>query len=70
MELALWGNRQAVTAQRYVLIRDLAFEKCGVHGFSAIHATPITIRNCWFRCIGGAVFDREKHIRFGNGVEF
>lgn len=70
VELVLWGCRQAVTAQRYVLIQDLAFEKCGVHGFSAIHASHITIRNCRFRCIGGAVFDREKHIRFGNGVEF
>ena len=70
VELVLWGNRQAETAQQYVLIRELAFEKCGVHGFSAIYVTHITIRNCRFRCIGGAVFDREKHIRFGNGVEF
>lgn len=36
----------------------------------AINAKNITIRNCDFSYIGGAVWQRNRKIRFGNGAEF
>lgn len=70
IELVVWGARQAVHAQCYVVIENITFEKSGVHGFSATHAHHIHIRNCTFRCIGGGVFAFEQRIRLGNAVEF
>ncbi len=40
-----------------------------MHGYQEFHAQEVVIRNCDFRFIGGAVWNRERRIRFGNAVE-
>ncbi len=70
IECALHGDRSLATAQRHVVIRDIAFYGSGVHGFAATNAEDIRIENCIFRCIGGMVWSHPLRIRFGNGVEF
>ncbi|NJP41701.1 right-handed parallel beta-helix repeat-containing protein [Oscillospiraceae bacterium HV4-5-C5C] len=70
IEIVVWGKRNAINAQSHCIIEDLCVEKSGVHGFSATKASNITLRNCDFRFIGGAVFDLSARIRLGNAVEF
>jgi Right handed beta helix region len=70
IECALWGQRQLAGGQHDITIENLSFQNGGVHGYQGTHARHITIRNCEFRFIGGAVWHRERRIRFGNGVEF
>jgi hypothetical protein len=69
IECALWGQRRLVAAERHVILENLSFRNSGVHGFQVFHAQQIAIRNCEFRFIGGAVWHRERRIRFGNAVE-
>jgi hypothetical protein len=70
IECALWGQRQLVRGRGHILIEDLCFANAGVHGYQAVHAHDVTIRRCAFRFIGGAVWNRERRIRFGNAIEF
>lgn len=70
LEIVVWGQRNAIYAQSNCYISDLCVEKSGVHGLSATQAENITLQNCDFRFIGGAVFDRAARIRLGNAVEF
>jgi predicted outer membrane repeat protein len=70
IESVLWGNRRLVSGERYITLKNLTFQNSGVHGFQQIIADHITIRDCDFRFIGGAVWSRELKIRFGNAVEF
>lgn len=69
IECVLWGQRKLVGAEHNVILEDLAFCNGGVHGFWALHARQIIIRNCKFRFIGGAVWHRERRMRFGNAIE-
>ena len=69
IECALWGERRLVTARQDVVIRDLAFRGSGVHGFQASRPQRVELRNCDFRFIGGAMWNRDRRIRFGNAIE-
>lgn len=55
------------TAEHDVIFRNIAFENCSTHGFSA-ECQRIAIEKCVFRFIGGKVLDREKQLRYGNAV--
>jgi hypothetical protein len=69
LECVLWGQRKLVGGQCHVVLENLSFRNAGVHGFWAMQAHHIVIRNCEFRHIGGAVWHRERKIRFGNAIE-
>ncbi len=69
IECVVWGRRKLVGAERHVILDNLSFRNSGVHGYQAFHAHQIVIRNCDFRFIGGAVWNRERRMRFGNAVE-
>ena len=70
IECALWGQRRLVGGQHHVILENLSFRNAGVHGYQESHARNVVIRNCEFRFIGGAVWNLEHRIRFGNAVEF
>jgi len=70
IECALWGERRLVGGQHHVVLENLSFRNAGVHGYHGFNARQIVIRNCDFNFIGGAVWHRERRIRFGNAVEF
>ena len=70
IECVLWGKRKLVGGQRHIILENLSFQNSGVHGFHETGPRQIVIRRCEFRFIGGAVWNRERRIRFGNGVEF
>jgi hypothetical protein len=70
IECVLWGQRRLVSGQRYVVLEDLAFRNSGVHGFQDCRVDHIMIRRCDFEFIGGAVWSRDRRIRFGNAIEF
>ena len=70
IECALWGQRRLVSGHHFVILENLSFRNAGVHAYQDFHAYQVVIRNCDFRFIGGAVWHRERRIRFGNAVEF
>ncbi len=70
IKASLFGARYLATANKNAIFDNLSFKYSGVHGFLAIGAKNITIKNCDFSYIGGAVWQRDRQIRFGNGVEF
>lgn len=67
IECALDCGGYLCTAEHDVIFRNIAFENCSSHGFSA-ECQRIAIEKCVFRFIGGKILDREKQIRFGNAV--
>ncbi len=69
IEAVLWGQRRLVGGQRHLILENLSFRNSGVHGFQDSDVRNVTIRNCDFRFIGGAVWHRGHRIRFGNAVE-
>lgn len=69
IECALWGGRKMIGGKQYIVFENLIFANSGVHGYQESHAHHITIRNCEFKFIGGAVWSKELKIRFGNAVE-
>jgi len=70
IECSLWGQRRLADGRRYVILQDLEFRNSGVHAYQDVRVDHVTIRRCDFRCIGGAVWSRQRRIRFGNAVEF
>jgi hypothetical protein len=70
IECVLWGRRHLVAGRRHVRFEDLAFRNSGVHGYHVVHACDVVLRRCDFQWIGGAVWHRERRIRFGNAIEF
>jgi len=70
IECALWGQRRLVRGGPNVTLENLSFRNAGVHGYQECHARKVVIRNCEFSFIGGAVWNFEHRIRFGNAVEF
>ena len=70
IEAALWGRRQLARCDGHITLENLSFQNAGVHGCHGLHASDVVIRNCDFRFIGGAVWHRERRIRFGNAIEF
>jgi hypothetical protein len=69
IECVLWGQRKLVGGQHNIILENLSFRNSGVHGYQEFHARQIVIRNCEFRFIGGAVWHRERRMRFGNAIE-
>jgi hypothetical protein len=70
IECVLWGQRRLVGGQGHIILENLSFRNSGVHGYQDSHARQIVIRHCDFRFIGGAVWHRERRMRFGNAIEF
>ena len=70
IEVALWGQRKLVGGQHHIVLENLSFRNSGVHGYQDWHVVQVTIRGCEFRFIGGAVWNRQRKIRFGNALEF
>jgi hypothetical protein len=70
IECALWGERRLACGVHHIVFEELSFRNSGVHGYQESRANHITIRDCEFRFIGGAVWSIDEKIRFGNAVEF
>lgn len=70
LKASLYFGRGIVTAKHFVTIKGLNFSFGGCHGFATIDATNIKIIDCNFKNIGGAVWNKERKIRFGNAIEF
>jgi hypothetical protein len=69
IEAVLWGERRLASGRRHIVFENLAFHNAGVHGYQDCSVADVTIRACDFRRIGGAVWNRERRIRFGNAIE-
>jgi len=69
IECAVWGKRHLSVNISCTVCEDLCFFGSGVHALSG-GADHITVRRCTFSFIGGAVWNREMRIRFGNAIEF
>ena len=69
IEGVLWGERRLVKGKAYLVLENLSFQNSGVHGYQQGQAHDVVIRACDFRFIGGAVWDNDRRIRFGNAIE-
>lgn len=69
IECAVWGRRSLSENKCHTVTEDLCFFGSGVHGMSG-GADHVTVRRCTFCYIGGAVWNRQLQIRFGNAIEF
>lgn len=69
VEAAVYGDRLLASGRRHVIFDGLVFRNSGVHGYADQFCEDVTVRNCEFRFIGGGVWNREQHIRFGNAFE-
>ncbi len=69
IECALRGQRTMSQNTNYTIIEDLCFFGSGVHALSG-GAHHMIVRRCSFCFIGGAVWNRQLRIRFGNAIEF
>ena len=69
IEIAVYGERILFSADKNAVFEGLCATCAGVHGFAATRPENITIRDCRFEYIGGCVWDLDRKIRFGNGVE-
>lgn len=69
IEAVLWGNRCLSVNVSCTAVEDLAFFGSGVHALSG-GCDHMTVRRCSFIFIGGAVWNRQLRIRFGNAIEF
>ncbi|MDD6798880.1 MAG: acetylxylan esterase [Firmicutes bacterium] len=69
IECAIWGKRTLSENVSCTVCEDLSFFGSGVHAMSG-GADHITVRRCSFSFIGGAVWNRQLRIRFGNAIEF
>ncbi len=69
IDIAMYGARCLVKAEHDVIIENIIFKNGGVHGFAASNTARICILNCRFENIGGCVWNSERKIRYGNGIE-
>ncbi len=69
IECAVWGRRNLSANANCTVCEDLCFYGSGVHGISG-GSHHVTVRRCSFLFIGGAVWNRQLRIRFGNAIEF
>ena len=69
IEAVLWGRRCLSVNVSCTAVEDLAFFGSGVHVLSG-GCDHMTVRRCSFTFIGGAVWNRQLKIRFGNAIEF
>ena len=69
IECAVFGEGRLAACECNMIFEDLCFQNCGVHGICGA-GSGITVKNCDFLFIGGAVIIKEEKIRFGNAIEF
>lgn len=69
IECAVWGTGHLSLNKDWTITEDLCFWGSGVHGMCT-GADNVVIRRCSFCFIGGAVWNRQLGIRFGNAIEF
>lgn len=70
IECALYYERIMMMASEYVSINNICVKYGGCHGFATLYGLKnVTLNNCEFRFIGGAVWDEIGRVRFGNGAE-
>jgi len=69
IECAIWGKRWMSANKDWTVTEDLCFWGSGVHGMAG-GADNVVIRRCSFCFIGGAVWNKQLRIRFGNAIEF
>ena len=69
IECAMFGSGRMAQCEHDTVFENLCFYNGGVHGIRGA-GKNITVTNCDFINIGGAVILKDEKIRFGNGVEF
>lgn len=69
IEIAKYGERMILSADKNAVFEGLCVSCAGVHGFAATRPENIVVRDCRFEFIGGCVWDLDRKIRFGNGAE-
>ena len=70
IECVLRVHRSLANTGHDMIIRDLTFCNNGVHGIAGEKpGRNLVVSNCRFEYIGGAVWSKQRKIRFGNGVE-
>ena len=69
IECAVYGGRWLAATGNNIVFDGLRFINSGVHGIAGGGAKNMHIRNCDFEYIGGCVWNTQRKIRFGNGVE-
>jgi len=69
IECAIFGEGRLAACEHDTVFEDLCFQNVAVHGICG-PGVNITVKNCDFLFIGGAVIIKDEKIRFGNGVEF
>jgi hypothetical protein len=70
IECAVRVDHRLMGVKRNVILENLAFYGHAVHAFQTSNAVNISIINCDFDYIGGAVWSLKDRIRFGNAIEF
>ena len=70
IEAVVYGRRWMVTSGTNLRFENLRFINSGVHGIAGGPcAKNLHVKNCNFEFIGGAVWNYNLKIRFGNGFE-
>ena len=69
IEICLYGKRKMSSGSN-VKFEGLHFLCGGVHGYAGNNAENVSFSECVFEHIGGCTWDKERKIRFGNGIEF
>ena len=70
IECVVYGERNLADNGCNLTFKDLRFINSGVHGIAGEAKTRnMKVINCDFEYIGGAVWNYEKKIRYGNAVE-
>ena len=71
IECAVCRDRSIASNGENMIIKGLRFVYCGLHAIAGEgESRNILIENCDFEYIGGAVYDPNKKIRYGNALEF
>lgn len=69
IECVVFGARLLSQNKDHTVCEDLCFFGSGVHALSG-GCRDMTVRRCSFLFIGGAVWNSQLGIRFGNAIEF
>ncbi|MBR5472867.1 MAG: right-handed parallel beta-helix repeat-containing protein [Clostridia bacterium] len=70
LKASLISEKYLTFAECNVVFENLHFECSAINGFEGYNGSNVTFKNCDYRYIGGAVWDRNLKIRFGNAIEF
>ena len=66
---AVYGERVVINLSSNVTIRDITVKNSGLHAAAGCVIRNFRLLNCSFLRIGGCVWNYERRIRFGNGME-